>query len=89
MSSKKYDGDCKVFVEDREITMFFPKAWQSYQKRPIAIKARQMPHPFSVHTLEGIMQGKADDWLIEGVEGELYPCADSVFKKTYVETETI
>lgn len=23
------------------------------------------------------------DWVIRGVEGELYPCTDSVFQKTY------
>ncbi len=23
------------------------------------------------------------DWVIKGVEGELYPCTDSVFQKTY------
>lgn len=26
---------------------------------------------------------KVSDWVIKGVEGELYPCADSVFQATY------
>ena len=26
---------------------------------------------------------KVGDWVIKGVEGELYPCADSVFQATY------
>lgn len=26
---------------------------------------------------------KVGDWLIRGVEGELYPCSPSVFAKTY------
>lgn len=38
-----------------------------------------------VHTLEGRMRCAMGDWLIRGVEGEYYPCADSVFQKTYEE----
>ena len=38
---------------------------------------------FFVETLEGRMEGDADSWLIRGVEGELYPCKDSVFRATY------
>ena len=36
-----------------------------------------------IHTLEGVMHGRRDDWLIQGVQGELYPCADTVFTATY------
>lgn len=39
---------------------------------------------FTVSTLEGVMTGGPDDWLIRGVEGELYPCADRIFQATYV-----
>lgn len=38
---------------------------------------------FVVLTEEGEMRGGPDDWLIRGVEGELYPCKDSVFQATY------
>lgn len=27
------------------------------------------------------------EWLIKGIEGEFYPCADSVFKATYEPVE--
>jgi len=36
-----------------------------------------------VDTLEGIMKAKKGDWIIKGVNGEIYPCDDKVFKKTY------
>lgn len=39
---------------------------------------------FTVSTLEGVMTGGPDDWIIRGVEGELYPCADRIFQKTYL-----
>lgn len=36
-----------------------------------------------VNTLEGRMRGDLDDYLIKGVQGELYPCKNSVFVATY------
>lgn len=36
-----------------------------------------------IHTLEGVMRGFVGDWIIKGVNGEFYPCKDSIFKKTY------
>jgi len=38
---------------------------------------------FTVRTLEGLMTGGPDDWLIRGIEGELYPCARRIFEATY------
>ena len=37
----------------------------------------------SIKTLEGEMRARIGDWIIRGVEGEYYPCKDSVFRKTY------
>lgn len=36
-----------------------------------------------IHTLEGDMRAALGDWIIRGVESEVYPCKDSVFRKTY------
>lgn len=36
-----------------------------------------------VQTLEGTMQGFVGDWLIRGVNGELYPCKNDIFQKCY------
>ena len=58
-------------------------SWCKYRKKPVVISARQMPVPFKVETMEGWLEGKPGDWLIEGVKGELYPCDDEVFKLTY------
>ena len=40
-----------------------------------------------IHTLEGDMTADIGDWIIIGVEGELYPCKDDIFKKTYEEVK--
>lgn len=57
-----------------------PKRWR---KRPVEITAQRMTEPFQVDTLEGLMTGKAGDWLITGVRGEQYPCDDAIFRETY------
>lgn len=38
-----------------------------------------------VNTPDGIMRAKKGDWIIRGVEGELYPCESKKFEKTYEE----
>jgi len=58
-------------------------AWRKYRKRPVVISATRMNVPFKVETLEGWMEGQPGDWLVEGIERELYPCKDSVFQVTY------
>jgi len=57
--------------------------WREYRRRPVVVSATRMEVPFRVETLEGWMEGQMGDWLIEGVEGELYPCKDSIFRATY------
>jgi hypothetical protein len=36
-----------------------------------------------IHTLEGVMRAGKGDWIIKGVNGELYPCKPDIFNKTY------
>lgn len=36
-----------------------------------------------IKTLEGTMVAKAGDYIIKGVNGEIYPCKADIFKKTY------
>jgi hypothetical protein len=36
-----------------------------------------------IQTLEGTMRGDAGDWIIRGVQGELYPCKPDIFDATY------
>lgn len=37
----------------------------------------------TIDTLEGHVTAECGDWIIKGIEGEIYPCKDSVFQKTY------
>jgi len=38
-----------------------------------------------VETLEGTMTGNVGDWIIRGIQGELYPCKPDIFAATYDE----
>ena len=42
-----------------------------------------------IDTLECKMKVFPGDWIIRGIENELYPCKDSIFKKTYEKIEFI
>ena len=68
---------------------FRPSGFLCYHKKALTKvqdvpdHAMQVMGPFSVETLEGTMEGKAGDWLMVGVNGEMYPCDADVFAKTY------
>ncbi len=52
-------------------------------KKPIPIQCVQINEPFEVETMEGIMKGKAGDWLMIGIRGEKYACDKEIFEETY------
>mgnify|MGYP006270970743 CR=1 FL=1 len=53
-------------------------------KRPIIVHAKLMHEEFRVNTLEGnYKQGKVGDYLMRGIDGELYICDGAIFEKTY------
>lgn len=36
-----------------------------------------------IKTLEGVMTASLNDWIIQGVQGEVYPCKPDIFEATY------
>lgn len=50
--------------------------------------AEQINVPFVVITPEGEMEGNPGDYLMSGVGGERYVCAQDIFKSTYERVET-
>ena len=40
-----------------------------------------------IGTLEGVMTVQPNDWIIRGVQGELYPCKPDIFEATYEPVE--
>ena len=40
-----------------------------------------------IKTLEGDMTVTLNDWIIQGVQGEIYPCKPDIFEETYEAVE--
>lgn len=40
-----------------------------------------------IKTLEGTINAGADDFIIQGIDGKIYPCKSDRFEKTYEEVE--
>lgn len=45
------------------------------------------PPRIEIVTLEGTMTAQPGDWIIRGVQGELYPCKPDIFEATYEPAE--
>lgn len=40
-----------------------------------------------IQTLEGLMTAQPGDYIIRGVQGEIYPCKPDIFEATYEKVE--
>lgn len=49
--------------------------------------AKKFPSDVLIKTLEGEMRADYYDYIIKGVNGEIYPCKPDIFDKTYEEVE--
>jgi hypothetical protein len=47
----------------------------------------RIPHGVRLKHLRGVMVAKAGDYIIKGVQGELYTCKPDIFAETYEEVE--
>ena len=62
-----------------------PPWWldEATKERKICTKGQSI----YVETLEGDMRISINDYIVRGVDGELYPCKASIFEKTYERVE--
>lgn len=83
-----------VEVEAYQLTQENFQDWESWPRwlsgavvgsRPRRIYYASPPALIVVDTLEGQMKAYPDDWIIKGVQGELYPCRPAIFEATYEE----
>ena len=63
-----------------EFTGLHPSArkwtWEEFEE---VVKKKGL----KIFTLEGVEKPRIGDYIIKGVEGEVYPCKASIFEKTY------
>lgn len=82
----QYDGDLK----DRDGKYYVPdwavKAFKAGTMYCIIPRAKPSDTPeLYIKTLEGNHHVSIGDYVIQGVNGELYPCKPDIFEKTYEE----
>lgn len=80
----QYDGDLKgsdgkYYVPDWAVEAF-EKGVLYYQ---LPVSPLHPPMELYVKTLEGDMRVSVGDYIIKGVNGELYSCKPDIFEKTY------
>jgi len=60
------------------------KAWNTEGEGSLSIDADDpLEQKLVVGTLEGVCRVDWDDFIIRGVNGEIYPCKPDIFEKTY------
>ena len=62
--------------EHNLVSDFFTPNFPNTNSKPDFIGCR-------IHTPEGIVTASPGDYIIRGVNGELYPCKPNIFAKTY------
>ena len=64
------------------------RVWRFQKNEPIPVWVIRNAHDLgdgnlSIMTREGALKAYPGDWIIEGVQGEIYPCANDIFHTTY------
>jgi hypothetical protein len=68
------------------------QAWSKDFHEPGAVSCEDHPNSdgtdrLIIHTEEGDHLVSWNDWIIQGVKGELYPCKPDIFEATYEKVE--
>lgn len=80
----QYDGDLKGADGNYYVPDWVVKAFESgVLHYPLPVSLFHPPCELYVTTLEGDMHVSVGDYIIRGVDGELYPCKPDIFEKTY------
>jgi len=83
-------------TKERRANMDWPKwlhdAWNLPHSARNSLSCVDHPNsdgtdPLEIHTLEGHHLVSWDDYIIKGVQGELYPCKPDIFNATYEKVE--
>ncbi len=78
-------------MDNSEWPNWLNQAWNKSEGEAGALFRKDMhaelPDILCIQTLEGIHLVDWDDWIIQGVKGELYPCKPDIFQMTYEAAE--
>lgn len=83
-----------VVIEAFRLGKEWPDWWADAVSANSAITFNEDPFQYSggpdyafIRTLEGEMRAERGDWIIRGVQGEIYPCKPDIFEATYEPAE--
>jgi hypothetical protein len=80
----QYDGDLK----GSDGNYYIPEwAKTALEDGVMFFESTSEPMQLFIKTLEGKMLVSVGDYVIQGVQGELYPCKPDIFEMTYDEVE--
>ena len=54
-----------------------------FRKKPIEVEAYQITEKKEIQTREGTLYGYPGDWIVTGIQGEIYPVGKEIFEATY------
>lgn len=76
----QYDGDFK----NSDGKYYVPKwAVHAFHLDDLFFDSKTGPGALYVRTLEGNMLVNVGDYIIKGIQGEIYPCKPDIFEQTY------
>lgn len=79
----RYDGDLKGSDGNYYVPQWAVEAFEDGIMFYNSIDCGSPPCDLFIKTLEGNMLVSVNDFVIQGVNGELYPCKPDIFEKTY------
>lgn len=67
---------------EKDVAKYYPMV-TDLASSTTALGVEEREDRFFISTLEGSMTVIDGDYIIQGVEGEFYPCKPGIFEKTY------
>lgn len=72
------------------ITHFDIHNSKKYRRKPTEVLAQQINEPFTVSTLEGVMTGKAGDYIVYGLDkADTWIVDKDIFESRYIEVKPL
>lgn len=79
----QYDGDLKGSDGNYYVPHWAIEAYENDIMFYGTLDCHKPPCDLLIKTLEGNMLVSVNDYVIQGINGELYPCKPDIFEKTY------
>ena len=86
---RKKPIEVEAFQWDGSLNLDKEPAWILDAFRNGAVWFSEEEDKLCIKTLEGIITTSPNDYIIQGVQGELYPCKPDIFLETYVKSTTV